>query len=268
VSDSSSHSGSRQGQSGSGGRFAVNGAPRVEVRFGRGRLRVSPGDRGVVEVEVAGSSEGLLIEQHDRTVVIQEERPRAFLGRSYDVTLRVPADATLDCNLASADVLADGEVQELRARTASGDIRARAVPDRLIVKTASGGVEIGACGEAEVTTASGDVRVTRADGAVTLATASGDVRFAECRGDDLELRTVSGDVAIDHFEGRSLSARSVSGDLVVTLPPGRRVRYDLKTLSGRVDLPERAGESPPEPKRDVTLRAQTVSGDIIVRSRP
>jgi DUF4097 and DUF4098 domain-containing protein YvlB len=244
-------------------RFEVGESPRVEVRFGRGRLRLASGEPGVVEVDVSGSADGLVVEQHNRTVVVREER-QVLTGRSYNVTIRVPTDAAVDCGVATADVVVDATVRELRVSTATGDVQVREVSGRLVVKTASGDVEVDLCADAEVSTASGDVRLKRATGDVSCGTASGDMRIGACEG-DLDARSVSGNVLVGRFDGRTLTAKTVSGEIEVTLPRGRRVRYELKSLSGRIDLPRPADQPTDEPKQVVTLRARTVSGDIIIR---
>jgi DUF4097 and DUF4098 domain-containing protein YvlB len=276
--------------------FTVGDRPLVEVRIARGRVRVESGDDGRVQVTARGPVDRLTIDQAGGVVTVAEE-PGMLARGSFDITVRTPRDAAVDAQLASADLAVDTEIRELRGRTASGDVRAREVTDRIDLRTASGDVDVDRAGAVDITSASGEVRVGVAARPVNVGTASGDIRLGTAD-DEVGAKTASGDVTVGTFHGPSLEARTVSGDVTLALPAGRRVSYDIKTLSGRVSLPggeargrgrhdrdrDRRGdataaatagsapggiagtqEAPAAPQR-VRLRVKSVSGDVTVRT--
>lgn len=245
--------------------FQVGERPRVEVRIARGHVRIEAGTTGTIDVAARGPVERLTIAQTGDVVTVTEE-PGGSPRGAFDVTARVPAGTAVDVKLATADLTVDATVRELTGRTASGDVRVHEVTDRLDLRTASGDVAVDRAGPADLTSASGDVRIGAATGAVSVGTASGDIRIATAD-DELGAKSASGDLVVGLFRGVTLDARTVSGDVHVTLPGGRRVNYDIKTLSGRVDLPPDArGSASAEPPQRVRLRVKSVSGDVTVRT--
>ena len=80
----------------------------------------------------------------------------------------------------------------------------------------------------------------------------------------LTARTAAGDIHVARFSGRELETKSMSGDVEVNVVPGRRVRYDFDSLSGK--LRTRGGEgssSTPEGERlPVDIRVKTLTGDL------
>lgn len=245
--------------------FPVGERPRLEVRIARGRVRIEAGAAGAIDVAARGPVERLTIAQTGDVVTVAEE-PGGSARGSFDVTVRLPAETAVDVKLATADLTVDATVRELSGRTASGDVRVHEVTDRVDLRTASGDVEAETVGSADVTTASGDVRIGTATGAVSVGTASGDIRVGTAD-DELGAKSASGDLVVGLFRGASLDARTVSGDVRLALPGGRRVSYDIKTLSGRVDLPSDAPVSAAtERPQRVRLRVKSVSGDVTVRT--
>jgi hypothetical protein len=73
--------------------------------------------------------------------------------------------------------------------------------------------------------------------------------------------TAAGDVRIRRFDGPSVEIKSLTGDLQIGLPSGIRVEADIKSMVGRISLPEPV-ERTDTPSRSVRLRARTTSGDI------
>ncbi|MGH9053048.1 MAG: DUF4097 family beta strand repeat-containing protein [Acidimicrobiia bacterium] len=246
--------------------FEVGGPPRVEVRLASGRATFLPGPPGRVEAVVSAGDEEAVEEFRmsqfgDRIAL----RPNGGLfGRweSYELMVHLPADAEVEASMASAEVLVEAPVRGLKAQLASGDLRVTAVEGKVTVKTASGDVLVGrAEGGLEVTTASGDVRVEVAGGPSGVQTASGDV-YVERAQAGLRVRTASGDVRVAHFAGSELACKTVSGNVRVGIPPGRALRLDLSTLSGRIsnDFPLQEQGSGEGDVADLSVK--TVSGDI------
>jgi len=115
-----------------------------------------------------------------------------------------------------------------------------------------------------VVSASGDVKIVSVDADCSVSTASGAIDLGTVTG-GLNIKTASGGVLVKRFEGETLIAKSVSGRLDLRIAPGRRVDLDIRTLSGKVDLPS-PGDSPtPADGPETQLRAKSVSGNINIR---
>ena len=240
--------------------FSVGERPRVELTTFSGDIYVTDSDDGLIEVTLKGSPNRFTIEQRGDTVVVEPE-PGMRIGRSTDITARVPRGSSARLKCTTGDIFADVELSSLQVGVASGDIRIAAVTGDATIKTASGDVAIDRVdGSLEIASASGDARIGSVGLELSMTTASGDAVVASVNG-AVSLRTASGDVKIGAFDGPDLAAKTISGDVTVGIPPRRRVDLDLQSLSGslRNRLPEGDG-SPPE--KTIRLRAKSVSGDL------
>lgn len=240
--------------------FEVGPAPDVEIRIASGHIHIEDGPSGTIGISISASDpDRLLVERfQDHIQIGQEGRLRG----SYRIRLDVPAGTDFNTAVASGDIVARGPVGDFTARSASGDIDIGESSGRIEIKMASGDVTIDrAEGPIRVVSASGDVRVAEAHEDCSVATASGDIIVDTARG-TVNLKTASGNANVRRFEGASLVASSVSGRLDLRIPSGRRVNLDIRTLSGRVDLPSPAASPPAAGAREVEIRAKSVSGNI------
>ena len=199
-------------------------------------------------------------------------------GRSWSISIRnwsissprigvritCPHGSTLECDTASADLVASGTLGETRARTASGDIQFERIEGMLETKGASGDVRVErVSGRAAVSTVSGDVVVDEALAGLDVNTVSGDVAAGEING-DLVVKTVSGDHRVRAAGPGQIDLKAVSGDVQVAVRRGLRVRLDVNSVSGSIgseldvgDASAGGGERP-----EASLRVRTVSGDV------
>ena len=192
---------------------------------------------------------------------------RRFLG-SPEVLIRVqaPAGARLNATTASADVRCSGRLGGAAVKTASGDISLPDVDGRVEVRTASGDVVMGNAGDQlRVQSMSGDVVTGNIGGDAFAKSMSGDVTLGEVAG-SLEASSMSGDIRVGRVQAGSASLSSMSGDVEVGVKRGTRVYLDVSTLSGeaRSELPMTDGP-PAEGAAELTLRANTKSGDVRIR---
>jgi DUF4097 and DUF4098 domain-containing protein YvlB len=240
--------------------FQVGGRHRIEVNLPSGEAVFLPGEPGRVEVEVEGrNAEELVIEQRGSRIVLRTPQGSGSRWDSFEVTVRTPANADLEVNVASVDVDVQVATGTLLARLASGGIRAGEIEGDATVQTASGDVELGEVGgSCSVNTASGDVRLGQAGGRVAVQTASGVARLGTMLA-ALSASTQSGDFEVEHYEGGDLECNSTSGDVRIGLPSGRTLDVDLNTLSGdiRSDFSAEGGDG-----ATARLRVRTISGDI------
>lgn len=239
--------------------FDVGPHPDVEVRIAAGHIRVNEGQPGTVHVSISASNpDKLLVEQFRDHIQIGEE---GRLRGSYRIRLDVPPGTDLMTAVASGNVDVNAPVGDLTARSASGDVDVSAAMGRVEVKVASGDVTIAnSTGDTRVVSASGDVRIGNVDDDCSVATASGDIEVGTITG-SLDLKTASGNVVVRRYEGENLTAKSVSGKLDLRIAAGRRADLDIRTLSGKVDLPSSRRDGP-EPTGEVFIRAKSVSGNI------
>ncbi|MBT8217757.1 MAG: DUF4097 family beta strand repeat protein [Acidimicrobiia bacterium] len=239
--------------------FDVGPHPDVEVRIAAGHIQVNEGEPGAVHVSVSASNpDKLLVEQFRDHIQIGEE---GRLRGSYRIRLDVPPGTDLVTAVASGNVDVNAPVGDVAARSASGDVAIATAAGRVEVKVASGDVTIEESrADTRVVSASGDVRIAQVGDDCSVSTASGDIDLGTITG-SVNLKTASGNVVVRRYEGDNLIAKSVSGRLDLRIAPGRRADLDIRTLSGKVDLPP-PRQGGPEPTGEVFIRAKSVSGNI------
>ena len=240
--------------------FDVGDRPDLEVRISSGHITIDEGSSGRVSVWIRASNpDKLFVDQFRDHIQIGEE---GRLRGNYRVRVEVPRGTDVITAVASGDVDITGPVGELTARSASGDIKVSETWGRTEVKVASGDVAIRhAGGDTRVVSASGDVKINEAADDCAVVTASGDIALGTVAG-TLNIKTASGNAIVRRFDGETLMAKSVSGKLELRIPSGRRADLDIRTLSGRVDLPSPSASPSPSPGLEVSVRAKSVSGNI------
>ena len=242
--------------------FDVGDRPDVEVRIASGHIHIEEGPAGTISVSISASNpDKLLVEQFRDHIQIGEE---GRLRGSFRVRLEVPAGTDVNTTVASGNIDVRVPVGDFTARSASGDVNLTHAGGRTEIKVASGDVTVKeAGGDTRVASASGDVKIHRTSADCSVATASGDVDLGMVTG-GLNVKTASGGVLVKRFEGDTLIAKSVSGRLDLRIASGRRVDLDIRTLSGRVDLPSPSASPAPAEGPEVQLRAKSVSGNITI----
>lgn len=242
--------------------FEVGDNPDVEVRIGSGHIYVEECPAGTVGVSISASNpDKLLVEQFRDHIQIGEE---GRLRGSYRVRLEVPAGTDVSTTVASGNVDVRAPLGDFSGRSASGDVNLIRADGRIELKMASGDATIKeASGDTRVVSASGDVKIIRAGDDCSVTSASGDIDLGVVLG-GLSVKTASGGVLVRRFEGDTLIAKSVSGRLDLRIAAGRRVDLDIRTLSGKVELPSPSDPPVPVQGPEVDLRAKSVSGNITI----
>jgi hypothetical protein len=139
-------------------------------------------------------------------------------------------------NAASGSLRVDHIDREVRLRSVSGSVDAFDVGDDVYASSVSGSVDVrNSKGDAHTNATSGAIRVTSPGGRVDADTASGSVEIVGANSD--------------------VKARAVSGRVSVQGVPGGNSYWELKTISGTVELavPSNA---------NFHLTAENVSGQI------
>jgi len=236
--------------------FETTGPILFDLSVASGRIEIDTTTSDQVHIW-ADDPERITIDHTGLTVTVRQ--PRHTRGR-VRVKATIPVGSDVDVAVGSADVSIGSGCSDIDVKGGSGDVR---VGDarRVRIAAASGDMRIGSVAEdLTVSGASGDIMVDDAGRDLAVSAASGDVRIGHIGG-SASVSTASGDVRIRRFDGTAVEVRSLSGDLEIGLPGGIRVEADIKSLVGKISLPQPAAAGD-EPRRTVRLKARTTSGDI------
>lgn len=244
--------------------FSVEGTPDIEVRVESGRVEVSEGTSGTVDVRVDTKAPGFIVEQRGNSILVSSDKNSSWVSRgSAYVAIVAPAGTDLRVAVASAPIYADLALGKVDIKTASGDIELGSA-ETLTAKTASGDLDVSSVDRAlRFSSASGDLRVAgHVGGSVVVSTASGDVHIDRTDA-NIDMSTASGDAYIDYFTGRSASFKAMSGDIDLGIPPRTNVDLNVSLLSGSLRLPDPSERKEP-PERHMSVKGKMVSGDFTI----
>ena len=245
----------------------------LDVRTGSGRLEVTAGEPG--RVQVTGRIRGYADRWTPDGPATVTERVRALeadppieltgdvlrvghlrsslrrqVGISYEIV--VPPNTRVRARAGSGALFIEGVAGPVATNTGSGATRVSDVAGDVTVEAGSGGVDVTAVGgDIDVRTGSGSVRVERLDAALRARTGSGRIHVEGTPGAAWDLATGSGRIQIDVPDDAAfeIDARTRSGAVRSEHPVAVR-----KVRRGRLQGEVRGGGAP------VTLR--TGSGDI------
>src|SRR5881398_2317117 len=249
--------------------YSVTGPLRLELTNASGDVDITGSADGKVHVrgEVRASGFGFdnpqkrlddtlanpPIQQRGDTVRIGKEISR-MRNVSIAYTIQVPRDTEVSSTLASGAQTIRGVRGPVKVQAASGVIRVEKIERDTQLTTLSGTVS--------ATDIGNDVRVSSASGSVTVSNARGDVRVNATSGiisvsnpgGRIEADTASGEVEI-HGAAKDVKAHAASGRVFVQGNPGADNYWELRTVSGAVQLGVRASAN-------LHLSAEAVSGEI------
>jgi len=260
-----------------------------------GSVRVSASDRADTVVEVRPSHEAnnmdvqaatqTRVEYGDSRLLVKvpssKVRSLFGMGPSVEVHIDLPEGSSLDARgwgefdcagrlgnvqikTASGDIRV-GHAAVLRARTADGDITVTQVDGHTDVSTMSGDIRIGDVhGSARLKTASGDLTVDEVTGDLQMNTASGDISVARATA-SVNARTASGNVRIGEVAGGAIVLQTGDGQVEVGVRNGTAAWLDVQSMDGTVRSAMEATGGPAANDQTVSIRARTMSGDIVVR---
>ena len=246
------------------------------VEIAAGSIRLVASDRGDTVAEArpcdesrphdVKAAEQIRIDFSNGTLAVTSKRGFSFPRRgAVVVDIALPSGSRLDVSVASANVVADGELGDCKFASASGDLEVGTVVGHLQADTASGGVTIGGInGSALMSTASGDIAIGNLDGDAKFRAASGSLTVKRLRG-NVNAQTASGDVGAVSAVTGSVSVHTSSGELVVGVAEGTAAQLDLQTRSGEVRNSLTPSDGPAEGDETLLVHARTGSGDVIVQ---
>ena len=177
-------------------------------------------------------------------------------GPRAEISVAVPRRIALSLGVVSAGALVTGLTEDATINTVSGDV-----------------LVDGLAGDLNTHAVSGDVQVRGLDGNFSCDIVSGEVAVAG-RIHRTDINTVTGSVVID-AEGQLQEAtvNSVSGSATLRIDDEYPARYNVHTLSGRVQVDGIArsknfdGHAGALSGMFAEIRANTVSGDVAILRR-
>jgi DUF4097 and DUF4098 domain-containing protein YvlB len=173
---------------------------------------------------------------------------------SIDYTIEVPKDTQLDAGLASGGITVNKLRGPINVSTASGYTHIYQVEREVQVTAASGSVDIGnVAGYVRVTSASGSIDISDVKGDIKANAASGSIRV-DRPADRVDVSSVSGSIKINGADN-DVKAHVISGPISVNGNPSSNRFWELKTVSGSVDIQVPHSAS-------FLLSAEATSGDI------
>ncbi len=193
------------------------------------------------------------IEKRGDTVRIGKEISRMH-NLTINYVIEVPRETEVSTSVASGTQSIRGIRGPVKASAASGSIHANNIDGSVQLSTASGAISADDDGE--------DVRVSNVSGSVSISNAKGDVRVSSISGETqvnkpggrVDVNTTSGSLDVRGATS-DVKAHAVSGRVAILGNPSGNSYWDLKTVSGIVDLAVPANSN-------FHLSAEALSGEI------
>ena len=154
---------------------------------------------------------------------------------SIAYVIEVPRETEVSTMVASGSQTIRDVRGPVKAEAASGSINADHIERSAQLTTMSGSIDANNIGEdIRASSASGSVRVANIKGDVKISSLSGSTHVSS-PGGRVDADTASGSVQVDGAM-RDVKARAASGSVDVNGNPGSNSYWDLKTVSGLVQL--------------------------------
>ncbi|MEU9037457.1 DUF4097 family beta strand repeat-containing protein [Streptomyces sp. NPDC048352] len=265
----------------------------VRAQVDAGSIRFTAADRLDTAVEVrprdpkkdrdVRAAEQTEVAYAGGTLTVRTPKSRNSLRRPgiVDVTVELPTGSHVDMTGAWAQVLGEGRLGEVHAKTSSGDVRLETTgPLRL---TAShGSITVDRVeGAAEITTSSGSVRVGLVDGpgvlknshgSTTVGAATGELRVSGANG-DIDIRraedsvtatTAHGTLRVGEVSCGTVQLETGYGAIEIGVREGTAAWLDVSSGSGQVRNMLTTTGTPEGAENTVKVRARTRHGNIDV----
>ena len=173
---------------------------------------------------------------------------------TIDYQVEVPHDTEIDSEVASGGITIDNVKGPVKASSASGYVHVYRVERDATLNAASGSIDVSTIGGyLRISSASGDATIADVKGELRVSEASGSIHIKR-PGDRVDASTASGSIEVVDAEN-DIKVHAISGSIQVSGNPSANRFWDLKTVSGSVELrvPKNAS---------FLLSAESTSGDI------
>lgn len=213
----------------------------VHIKVVRGDLDVVGWDRDEVHVEglLDAKTRRFVFEVNGNDTLVDVQLPRRSGGNRGDgsnLTVRVPANSSVEISVVSTDTRVENVEGGLELGSVSGEVSIRNVRDRVDLSSVSGELEMrDVSGRTRATSVSGDIECYRCAGEGSYQTVSGGVVLRSAA-EDLKLESVSGDIEVEAENLLAVSGHTISGDVDIsgTLAESGIVEFD--SVSGNIHL--------------------------------
>jgi DUF4097 and DUF4098 domain-containing protein YvlB len=154
---------------------------------------------------------------------------------SISYSVEVPRDTTVNSSSVSGSQIVRNVRGPVQASSVSGTVRGKDIGREVRLSSTSGSIDAENCGD--------DVRATSVSGTVTVLNAKGDVLAHSVSGDvhvqnpgaRVDTGTSSGSVDVRDANG-DVKAHATAGRVTIQGNPAGNSYWDLKTVSGSVDI--------------------------------
>lgn len=249
--------------------YSVAGPIRLELTNASGDVDITGSGDGRVhvhgDVRVSGMGFGNPRKRLDATIAnppLEQKGDTIRIGKemssmrniSITYTIQVPHDTEVSATVASGTQTVRGVRGPVKVQAASGSIYVEHIDRDAQLTNSSGSVSATNVGDdVQISSSSGSVKVSSTKGDVRVNAIAGDIQIAK-PGGRVEADTSSGSVSIQDASN-DVKARAVSGRVAVQGDPVAGSYWDLKTVSGSIQLNVPAAAS-------FHLSAQALSGEI------
>jgi DUF4097 and DUF4098 domain-containing protein YvlB len=273
--------------------FPTSEPVRLRIEFGAGDIEIDATDTDTSTVQIDAyrdddaSRDALdqtTVEQRGDQIRIETPRKSSIFRRGVKLRARiiVPTGSSIEAKIDSADLNAVGTFANALVKTGSGDVRLEQVDDESSVQSGSGDVDLTlggantriqagsgdisitmARGRVSASTGSGDIRLDTAQDAVQATSGSGDIQVGDAQG-DVSINTASGDQQLVRASRGRVRCNAASGDIQIGVANGTAAWLEVNSLSGSVQSELDGSEAPGEDEETVQVKANSVSGDIVL----
>ncbi len=247
--------------------FKVSPGVKIRVELVSADLSITSWDRDEVRVKVtlkySGRKPQVIIEGDQEEVFVKIKSSHSgwcffcehgrWQGR---VEIFAPKDFSPDLHTVSGDIkLKVDKMRDAEIHSVSGDIN----------------VEAEGASEVYMETVSGELKTSFRERVKYLkaSSVSGDVRISSRALIRVKISTVSGDIGVKSEAGERWCIHSVSGDIDIFYPE-KICSLSLKTTGGDIDMEGmrvRGRVERHQCEDGLSIRARTVSGDIVLRKQ-
>jgi DUF4097 and DUF4098 domain-containing protein YvlB len=258
-----------------------------------GSIQFTANDRPdtVVEVRPRDPKRDLDVRAADQTEVhcangtLTVRTPKSgMFGRTgvVDVTVELPTGSDVDTTGAWTQILGEGRLGKVRAKTSAGDARFDATGP-LTLTASHGSITVDRVeGAAEITTSSGSLRAGLLDGPAVLKNshgstsvdaATGELRVSGANG-DIDIRraedsvtatTAHGTLRVGEVTRGTVQLETNYGAIEVGVREGTAAWLDVSSTSGQVRNTLTASDAPEQAEDSVRIRARARYGNIDIR---
>lgn len=249
--------------------YTVTGHTRLEVTDPSGQVNITGSADGQVHIhgEVHAHSMGFEkprerldqtladpgIEQKGDTIRVGK-RLSSMRNLSIDYKIEVPHDTEINVTAVSGSQSIQNVRGPVTLQGASGSVRVDHIERATQINSVSGSIEVSDIGDdVRASSASGEVTVDNSKGDVRANSLSGSVRVTK-PGRRVDADSASGSIDINGAKF-DVKAHGVSGEINIHGDPGDHGYWDLKTVSGGVQVYV-------PPNSNFRFSAEAISGEI------